>query len=131
IQGTPNIKCTSALVRNVEQTNFCRSRTRQNVMDISGFTRGISGKPSFADSVKADVAAGKLDAVFVHGGEGIDAHAEAEWGQLVAEGLAIKQLVVIHAAAFTPTDLAAMGKAGVKMVWSPSSNLILYGQTAN
>ena len=131
IQGTPAISCAAALVRNVEQVNFCRSRTRQNVMDISGFTRGISGKASFADGIKSNIAAGTLDDFFVHGGEGIDAHAEAEWGQLKAEGLNVSQLVVIHVAAFTTADLAEKGQVGAKLVWSPSSNLILYGQTAN
>jgi len=131
IQGTPAQSCAASLVRNVEQVNFCRQATRQNVMDISGFTRSISGAPSWADGVKSAIAAGNLDAFIVHGGEGIDAHAEAEWGQLKSEGLALPQLVVIHATAFTPTDLAEMGQVGAKMIWSPSSNLILYGKTAN
>jgi 5-methylthioadenosine/S-adenosylhomocysteine deaminase len=131
IQGTPAQSCAASLVRNVEQPNFCRQATRQNVMDISGFSRSISGKPSWADSVKQGIAAGTLDAFIVHGGEGIDAHAEAEWGQLKSQGLALPQLVVIHAAAFTAQDLGEMGQIGAKMIWSPSSNLILYGKTAN
>ncbi|MGE5184731.1 MAG: amidohydrolase family protein [Acidobacteriota bacterium] len=131
IQGTPAQSCSSSLVRNIEQVNFCRQATRQNVMDISGFSRSISGKPSWADSVKHGIAAGTLDAFIVHGGEGIDAHAEAEWGQLKSQGLALPQAVIIHATAFTPQDLAEMGEVGAKMVWSPASNLILYGKTAN
>ena len=131
IQGTPAQSCAASLVRNVEQVNFCRQATRQNVMDISGFSRSISGSPSWADTVKQGVAAGNLDAFIVHGGEGIDAHAEAEWGQLKSQGLALPQLVVIHATAFTTQDLAEMGQVGAKMIWSPSSNLILYGKTAN
>jgi 5-methylthioadenosine/S-adenosylhomocysteine deaminase len=129
IQGTPAQSCSSSLVRNIEQVNFCRARTRQNVMDISGFTRSISGKPSWADSTKQAIAAHQLDAFIVHAGEGIDAHAEAEWGQLKAEGLALPQLVAIHATAFNAQDLAEMGQIGAKIIWSPSSNLILYGKT--
>jgi cytosine/adenosine deaminase-related metal-dependent hydrolase len=129
IQGTPAQSCSSSLVRNIEQVNFCRARTRQNVMDISGFTRSISGKASWADSTKQAIAAKSLDAFIVHAGEGIDAHAEAEWGQLKSEGLALPQLVAIHATAFNAQDLKEMGQVGAKIIWSPSSNLILYGKT--
>jgi len=131
IQGTPALNCVQGLVRKVEQTNFCRDKVRQNVMDASGFTRGISGKPSFATSIQNDIKNGKLDAFAVHLGEGIDSHAEAEWGTIKSEGLAVSQLVVIHGAAFTAQDFLEMGQVGAKLVWSPSSNFILYGATAN
>src|SRR5437764_620561 len=79
IQGTPEVSCVRPLVRNLEQPNFCKDKVRQNVMGIVGYGRGISGKPSFADSVKSDIKAGKLDAVVVHMAEGIDDHALSEW----------------------------------------------------
>jgi len=131
IQGTPALNCVKPLVRKLEQTNFCRDKVRQNVMDASGFTRQISGKPSFAQSIQSDIAAGKLDAFAVHLGEGIDAHARNEWQTIKSEGLAVSQLVVIHGAAFQAQDFAEMAQAGAKLVWSPSSNYILYGATAN
>jgi cytosine/adenosine deaminase-related metal-dependent hydrolase len=131
IQGTPALNCVKPLVRKLEQTNFCRDKVRQNVMDASGFTRSISGKPSFATSIQNDIRAGKLDAFAVHLGEGIDAHARNEWQTIKNEGLAVSQLVVIHGAAFQPQDFVEMGQAGAKLVWSPSSNYILYGATAN
>jgi len=131
IQGTPLTACTRSLVRNLEGTNFCQDRVRQNVMSISGFTRGISGKPSFADSIKADIAANRLDAFVVHAGEGIDDHAHAEWGQLKAEGLAVPQLVMIHTAAFNAADYKEIAASGAKVIWSPLSNLLLYGKTAD
>jgi cytosine/adenosine deaminase-related metal-dependent hydrolase len=131
IQGTPALNCVKPLVRKLEQTNFCRDKVRQNVMDASGFTRSISGKPSFAQSIQSDIKAGKLDAFAVHLGEGIDTHARNEWQTIKNEGLAVSQLVVIHGAAFQPQDFVEMGQAGAKLVWSPSSNFILYGATAN
>ena len=36
IQGTPEIACVRSLVRNIEGTNFCQDRIRQNVTDIAG-----------------------------------------------------------------------------------------------
>ena len=131
IQGTPLTSCVKSLVRNIEGTNFCQDHIRQNVMDISGFGRSISGKPSFADSVKTQIAQGTLDAFAVHAGEGIDAHEEAEWGQLKSFGLNVKQLVMIHTTAFTDQDYREAGQVGASIVWSPLSNLLLYGKTDN
>jgi cytosine/adenosine deaminase-related metal-dependent hydrolase len=131
IQGTPAIACARSLVRNIELTNFCQDHVRQNVMDISGFGRSISGKPSFADSIKSDIAAHRLDAFAVHAGEGIDQHELDEWAQLKSFGLNVPQLVMIHTAAFGDNEYKEIGAVGAKVVWSPSSNLILYGKTAN
>jgi 5-methylthioadenosine/S-adenosylhomocysteine deaminase len=131
IQGTPSIACVRSLVRNVEGTNFCQDRVRQNVTGISGFARSISGKPSFAASIQADLKANKLDAVVVHAGEGIDEHARVEWDQLKALGLNVPQLVMIHTAAFGAREYTEVAAAGAKVIWSPLSNLLLYGKTAD
>jgi cytosine/adenosine deaminase-related metal-dependent hydrolase len=131
IQGTPQVACIRPLVRNLEQPNFCQDRVRQNVMDASGFSRGISGKPSFADAVKADIANHALDAFVCHIGEGIDDHARMEWDTLKTMGLNLPQLVIIHAAAFTPAQFTEVAAAGAKVIWSPLSNLLLYGATAD
>lgn len=129
IQGTPEMACVRPLARNLEQTNFCQDRVRQNVANVSDFGRSISGRPSFADSIKADLAADKLDAVVVHLGEGIDDHARAEWPAAKALGLALSEFVMIHATALTPADLNEASAVGAKIVWSPLSNYLLYGAT--
>ena len=131
IQGTPLTACARSLVRNIEGTNFCQDKIRQNVMDISGFGRSISGKPSFADSIKSDIAAKKLDAFVVHAGEGIDSHELAEWSQLKSFGLNVPQLVMIHTAAFGANEYREAAAVGAKVIWSPLSNLLLYGKTAD
>jgi cytosine/adenosine deaminase-related metal-dependent hydrolase len=131
IQGTPQTACVRSLVRNLEGTNFCQDRVRQNVTGISGFSRAYGGKPSFADSIKADLAANKLDAFVVHAGEGIDEHARHEWDLLVQQGLAVPELVMIHTTAFGAPEYRAIAAAGAKVIWSPLSNLLLYGKTAD
>ena len=87
--------------------------------DVSGFGRSISGKPSFAASIKADIANHKLDAFAVHAGEGIDEHERAEWDQLKALGLNVPQLVMIHTTAFGAKEYAEVAQAGAKVIWSP------------
>jgi len=98
-------------------------------MDISGFGRSISGGLSFAASVKSDILNHKLDAFAVHAGEGIDEHERSEWDQLKALGLNVPQLVMIHTTAFGPAEYAEVAQAGAKVIWSPLSNLLLYGKT--
>jgi cytosine/adenosine deaminase-related metal-dependent hydrolase len=131
IQGTPQVACARSLVRNIEGTNFCQDRVRQNVMDVADFGRGVSGKPSFSASIKGDLAANKLDAIILHIGEGIDDHARGEWQSVKQFGLNVPQLVMIHTAAFGAAEYAEVAQAGAKIVWSPLSNLLLYGKTAD
>ncbi|HSD90129.1 MAG TPA: amidohydrolase family protein, partial [Kofleriaceae bacterium] len=131
IQGTPQTACARSLVRNIEGVNFCQDRIRQNVTGISGFSRAYGGKISFTQSIKNDLAANKLDAFVVHAGEGIDEHARSEWDQLVAQGLNVPELVMIHTTAFGPKEYSAAAASGAKVIWSPLSNLLLYGRTAD
>jgi 5-methylthioadenosine/S-adenosylhomocysteine deaminase len=131
IQGTPLTSCVRSLVRNLEGTNFCQDKVRQNVTDISGFGRAYGGKPSFADSIKRDIAAQRLDVVVVHAGEGIDQHELDEWTQLKSLGLAVPQLVMIHTTAFGAEQYSEIAQVGAKVIWSPLSNLLLYGRTTD
>ena len=39
--------------------------------------------------------------------------------------------VVIHGTALTPSQFESMGAVGSKLVWSPLSNLLLYGNTTD
>ncbi|MBV9605525.1 MAG: amidohydrolase family protein [Solirubrobacterales bacterium] len=70
----------------------------------------------------------------LHLSEGTDdaAHQHFEALQLPAGGWAITpSLAGIHCVALTPADFSVMASHGASMVWSPFSNLLLYGQTAN
>jgi cytosine/adenosine deaminase-related metal-dependent hydrolase len=128
IQGTPSGPCARPLVRNLEQMNFCQDRVRGNVVPIPSFD---NGSPSKADSFRADLTAHKLDALVVHCAEGIDETIRGEWATLKSQRLAVPQTVLIHATALTPADLAEVSQIGAKIVWSPLSNLLLYGATTN
>jgi cytosine/adenosine deaminase-related metal-dependent hydrolase len=76
-------------------------------------------------------ALNKYNAYFYHLSEGVDANARAQYLNLVEQDLIAKALVAIHALALEPGDLANISKAGGKVVWSPMSNLLLYGATIN
>jgi cytosine/adenosine deaminase-related metal-dependent hydrolase len=71
--------------------------------------------------------------LLIHVAEGAphDASAAREFAMLKGRGLLRKGVSVIHGVALTPDDFQQMAAAGVGFLWSPRSNLELYGDTAN
>lgn len=81
----------------------------------------------------ANDALDKGGSLLIHVAEGApnDASAAREFTMLKSRGLLRKGVSVIHGVALGPGDFAEMAAAGVGFVWSPRSNLELYGGTAN
>lgn len=128
IQGAPYSPCVRPLVRNVEQTNFCRDRVKTNVMAAVSFPKG---DPSFAEVIHEDLAADELDAFVVHLAEGTDEKARGEWAIVDGLDLIVPELVTVHGTALNGADFDQMAAAGGKLVWSPLSNYYLYGSTTD
>ncbi len=125
IQGSIGYSCQNGWVRNVESYVFCQDAIRQNVLPVTGLTATDAAK------LIAQFDAGTTKAYLVHLAEGTDDASRAELDHLRALGLVRKEVVAIHGTALTPAQLAEMGQAGMKLVWSPQSNLGLYGATTN
>ncbi len=92
--------------------------------------------PSSPSATCANFASGKTDAFLVHVGEGDDPKALAEWAKLgsittPAGCLYAPQTAITHGVAFTNAEFTTMGQVGMKLIWSPHSNVSLYGQTAD
>ncbi len=66
---------------------------------------------------------------FYHLAEGTQELALRTYTDLRDNGLLQPPLVGIHGLGLGSADLRALGDAGAKLVWSPFSNLLLYGQT--
>ena len=115
----------SILARNLEKTNFGEDRIETRVGG-SWFPTDYSGS-----HVKSKKAAGTLDAWMIHLSEGIDEPSRAEFDSLVNNQLIMDELIVIHGTALTSTEFALMGQVDASLVWSPMSNLLLYGDTAD
>jgi hypothetical protein len=64
-----------------------------------------------------------------HIGEGINAASHHELECLTE--LISARTAVIHGVSFDPRDVAALASAGSSLIWSPRSNLSLYGDTAS
>lgn len=133
------------LIRNVDNQNFGRDRVESRVQAVGGLTG------SSLDSLLTRMRDGQVDAWIVHLAEGVrdgerragdTASSRAEFATLASKGLLTDTTVIVHANGLEPEDFAAMRAApsvrldgtgdglGAKLVWSPLSNLLLYGQTA-
>ena len=124
IQGTNGKSATidEALVRNVDRRIFGAHRAR-SIIDLD------RTPPADRVRLRAQIDAGEVDAVYVHLAEGVDARSHDEFAELKQANLLTAATIIIHGTALTPADLDDVAAAGAKLVWSPQSNLRLYGAT--
>jgi len=145
-QGGGSSATNSLLARNVEAMHFGRQRVFSRVPSIASISAGEEGL------VKDGMSAGLVDAWLVHLAEGVrDADrlpgdpvsSRAEFATLKSKFLLTDATVVVHGVGLEPEDFQQMANApaarkdgvgdgrGAKLVWSPLSNLLLYGRTAS
>lgn len=89
-----------------------------------------------ADGVCANFADGDTDAYLIHCGEGLDAKSLNEFATLgtvttTDQCLYAPPTAITHGTAFTAAEFAIMAQHGMKLTWSPQSNISLYGQTTD
>jgi len=121
--SNPDDSYANILARNIEDYNFGRDEIHTKVTELTSDYVG--------NHIKSGNASGTLDAWFVHIAEGVDERSRAEFDTLVNNDLLVGELVLIHGVALTSTEFTQMAAAGTSLVWSPLSNLLLYGQTAD
>jgi 5-methylthioadenosine/S-adenosylhomocysteine deaminase len=88
------------------------------------------------DGVCANFTSMKTDAYLIHDGEGTDSAALAEFAKLgtlttTADCLYAPQTTITHGTAFTANEFAQMAAYGMKLTWSPKSNVALYAATTD
>ncbi|RKG80016.1 hypothetical protein D7W79_09045 [Corallococcus exercitus] len=108
-------------MRNVEEPgddHLPAGSTR--VMDLHDDAEDIE---SFHDALESHAA------YFYHLGEGVDDYAHRRYLDLAGHDLIQPSLVGIHSLGLQRPDLDTMAARDAKVVWSPFSNLLLYGQT--
>ena len=111
------------LVRNVEETND------PDLPEADSRVADVDSED--AASFLARLEKGKR--IVLHLAEGIDDTARSHFEALrvsPSKWAITDALVGIHAAALSRHDFEVFGSRGGSMVWSPSSNLMLYGGTA-
>ena len=117
------------LLRNVEQTDEpgALPEAATNVSDVEDLKGGLTG---FARSLAA--AASRGACLLHHLSEGTDDRTRAHFTALrraSGEWELSPALASIHATALLPEHLDVLAQHGAAIVWSPLSNLLLYGET--
>jgi cytosine/adenosine deaminase-related metal-dependent hydrolase len=108
------------LVRNIENSAV-ESRLASSRVDM-----GRSAKEWTAMQVER--SKGPL---VVHLAEGPSPRMASEFYAMKDSNLLGPELIAIHGVGLTPPQLLEMAAVGAKLVWSPLSNFMLYGKTAN
>lgn len=117
-------------------------KTMNEVLEPLQTTEGAlnSRQTQFLESLKSYLSyftrmlpEGDLRGLIVHLSEGrsSDQYNKLEYKFANKLGLAKKGLVVIHGVGMDENDLADAASKNISLVWSPFSNLILYGDTLN
>lgn len=127
LQGTSGGPCINGWVRDLDDT---KGASGINGYEIDTQVTKISGAKA-ADAAKwaAGLKGGTLAALVLHLGEGVDDLSKQEWYDLVKLGLATPGVALIHGTGLTGVELAEARQKNVKLIWSPQSNLDLYGDT--
>ncbi len=76
-----------------------------------------------------DAYAGGTGPFVIHAAEGADARARNEIEQLDKLGVLGDDTILVHGVAITVAQWRRLSERGVGLVWCPSSNLYLFGQT--
>jgi large repetitive protein len=135
----------AGLLRNLDRANLMEGLAKKAVLfdtfplgDTSGTRR--TGDCNYGMATTANDIA-NVDGYEPHTSEGIDDTAHNEFlcessatfdtsAPGVSNNLLLGKTAMIHGIGLTPADYGAMATAGTGLIWSPRSNITLYGDTA-
>jgi len=128
VQGSPSSGTQawdSILARNVELYNFGQDNVQ--TCAVCSWNENSYNSQGKID----DMADGDLEAWFIHLSEGVDSSSKQEFDDLYAKGLVKEQTMVIHGTGLDRSQFDKMAEVNADLIWSPLSNLLLYGDTTD
>ena len=128
VQGSPSSGTQawdSILSRNVELYNFGQDNVQ--TCAVCSWNENSYNSQAKLD----DMADGDLEAWFIHLSEGVDSSSKQEFDDLFAKGLVKDQTMVIHGTGLDSSQFEKMATVNADLIWSPLSNLLLYGDTTD
>lgn len=128
VQGSPSSGTQawdSILARNVELYNFGQDNVQ--TCAVCSWNENSYNSQGKID----DMADGDLEAWFIHLSEGVDSSSKQEFDDLYDLGLVKDQTMVIHGTGLDRSQFDKMAAVNADLIWSPLSNLLLYGDTTD
>lgn len=128
--GPDNGKCMIGNARNLDfYSGFYGKETNQEKLRNEVFPFEISF--DVAAQIRSNLESGKLTALLVHLAEGKDASSAREFKIMEKQGFMRAGVSIIHGLALSRPQFKEMSKRKVGLIWSPRSNVELYGSTTN
>jgi cytosine/adenosine deaminase-related metal-dependent hydrolase len=120
-----NRACYGSLARTIDQTPNGLASDKIQVATLFPSTTA-------ADGVCTNFSSLKTDAYVIHVGEGVDQTSRNEFSTLntvtTTDGcLYDPRTTIVHGTAFLDAELSTMAQHQMSLVWSPRSNVFLYG----
>lgn len=130
----PVPKCVAGLVRNLDWASGFYGTTvgHERVKNALGVTPHDMSE-SDAAKLREELRTKDVDLLLIHVAEGSpqDLESSVEFLALKGRGLLSSHTAIIHGTALVADDFHQMHSAGAALVWSPRSNMELYGITTN
>lgn len=131
IQGSIDNSCIRGLVRNLDFNSGLYgsgiSEKLYHVLDVGKLDTTKAGE------LRKKIGENSLTSFLIHLAEGkpTDVQSRLEFGTLSELGLITGATGIIHGTALGPEEFQIMHDRGAKLIWSPRSNLALYGQVTD
>ncbi len=110
-----------ALIHNAERLNpHIRNEVRP--LDLSEASRL---------ALRQGIDSGRYQRIIVHLSEGVDAASLSEFYTWRDWGFVDGSAAIVHGVPLGESEFAQMAQVGARLIWSPQSNLWLYGRTAD
>ncbi|HEV8658465.1 MAG TPA: amidohydrolase family protein [Thermoanaerobaculia bacterium] len=122
ITGSLAKDCSRGLVRNLD---FASGLGKELQYRVFPFELAPDVENGVRDALRAGTA------VIMHLAEGADPSSRRELAMARAHQYLTPNTIIVHGVALTEDDFRELGNTGVGFVWSPRSNIELYGQTAD
>lgn len=126
--------CVQGLARNLDWASgfYGPGIGHERIENVLGVTpRDL--KDSSLPRIAEELAANKIDLLLIHLAEGspLDTESTVEFRALKGVEFLTDRTAIIHGVALGPGDFQQMRLSGTPLIWSPRSNLELYGSTAD
>ncbi len=131
--GLDDNKCIIGLARNLDFYSGLYQPGQINSEKLAYEVFPFQMSVDQAQQVRSALNSGSMTAFIIHVAEGkpTDASSVREFDVLKAQGYLRKGVSIVHGVALGPLQFSELKEAGVGLIWSPRSNIELYGSTTD